>query len=1597
MVALKETTMAGRQILAREFGLLARLRHPHLARVHDWFEASPVSPDRAAYTQELVGGTDLFRALKSQPIEVHEEAFDQILRALAYLHALDVLHLDLKPDNVFVELLDGRPLVRVLDFGIAHHGDGAITHVGGSYSYVAPEVVVGGEITAAADLYALGVMMCEVATGRPPDPIALKEELADYDARVAWLAAGGCPPSWQDTVAALLDQDSTKRPRSAHEAARLWARHRRREVALFLPDDVAAMVRAGAPAERQSELDACEAVWRDGGGLVLVGPVGAGKASVLRAAERQAQVAGRWTESWPASESSATPRSFAAAITRLTGASSILTTLSETADGLTERGAGAPSADASARFAAWMRERAVRVVELLTDVEPRDPTPVLVLPDLGRCPRIVRAIVDAALDHLNAGGALPFALLVGAEEHASALSVQAPPLGRSDVRRFLGRCFGIGAADARLSASLAAASGGLPVHLAQLTALAVAQGHLAFDGARWRTREQGAELTLPADVADVLSARVALLDVPAREALAALSWLRFPSHGDAIGATLASQEPPTQALLSLEAAGLIWHETDRYQLSHPGLNAAFNGWEPAGGADAGHARVRALAGLDDVARAWHAGGAAGAEALYTMASAAWEQGDVEVAAARLDLALELAPKRLDALIMRAEVADLLGPRERQIRSLREALSQLDPTDERHLELESRLFWALTRAGQDDEAEPIGRALIEHAEKRGRTRLLAEALGHLSIVLSHRGAYDDAEACLKRAITTAAPLGVLGLSARLHNNLGNVFAYREDPTSALVEYSEANRLKTEEGDPVGQRIAVGNMGLMCMRLGRHAEAMAHFAASYAAARETQHRRGIAWSLCALANIGLEAGAWAYSLRRSEAALAAASALGDAMIAADATITKSEAELGLGDVSAARASLEGAVSAGATSYSSSRSSVARAATSLAVGDMDAALKWADEATNDTSVDAFGRIEAMRIRAAILRQQGDVAGAVEACHQALAAAEEGRSPSMWNTVIDVARAVGDQALLRRSVAQARRDVAEWAGRWPEAPVSDGVEPGSAVDAPSRASFNAMASVIALREILEQHADTEGEPMSDSVEAGEAQVRRGTATFARPALVASIGGVLADLVPAFGAERAFLVDGSGSVVCARDADGESVSDAAKKVPMVAHEQARERGAIWTGAGGKGRGSIAGIPVQLRVGGDLVVCVLVLQNRFAAEAFEHLFDAQVELGALPILLRIWCLEARLAHVQRDAERAEAERQAVVTRSTEEILVLRRELETTREKIGPTNAYPEIVFASPQMRKMLRQVDRVVDTDLSVHVQGESGTGKELVARAIHDHGDRKLGPFVAQNCSAVPHTLFESEFFGHERGAFTGANRASEGLFRRAHRGTLFLDEIGDLPLELQSKLLRVLETGEVRPVGGQRSFSVDVRIVSATHHDLSELVREGRFREDLFYRLNVVKISVPPLRERPDDITVLAEHFLKLRAASVGRTVAFGKGVMKALIAYSWPGNVRQLENEVTRAALLCDGDIDVSDLSPEVASARRGTIAQRADGAELKRLGLDRGTLRERVDRLEAFVLRSTLASARGNKSAVARDLGLSRAGLNMKLKRLELWED
>ena len=325
-----------------------------------------------------------------------------------------------------------------------------------------------------------------------------------------------------------------------------------------------------------------------------------------------------------------------------------------------------------------------------------------------------------------------------------------------------------------------------------------------------------------------------------------------------------------------------------------------------------------------------------------------------------------------------------------------------------------------------------------------------------------------------------------------------------------------------------------------------------------------------------------------------------------------------------------------------------------------------------------------------------------------------------------------------------------------------------------------------------------------------------------------------------------------------------------------------------------------------------------------------------------------------------------------------------------------TSAGPKQPFAveralvgdHPAIVKLRALIERVAPTDVTVLITGESGTGKEVVAQAIHALSARRDQAFVPVNCAAIPHDLLESEMFGHERGAFTGAAGSRRGLLTTADRGTIFLDEIGEMPSALQAKLLRVLEDGVVRPVGADRATRVNVRVIAASNVDLAAAVANGAFREDLFYRLQVVPIVIAPVRERRSDIPLLTEHFLaRIRDRTPGRQIAISREAMVALWSYDWPGNVRQLENMLERLAILCeDSVIDTSILPENVMTGVRP-----ATPAISLKLGEGGVNLNHLVRELEGRLINDALRQTGGNKQAAARLLGLKRTTFSAKLRR------
>jgi len=497
-------------------------------------------------------------------------------------------------------------------------------------------------------------------------------------------------------------------------------------------------------------------------------------------------------------------------------------------------------------------------------------------------------------------------------------------------------------------------------------------------------------------------------------------------------------------------------------------------------------------------------------------------------------------------------------------------------------------------------------------------------------------------------------------------------------------------------------------------------------------------------------------------------------------------------------------------------------------------------------------------------------------------------------------------------------------------------------------------------------------------------------------------------------GAERGFLILGKGPetrVEVARNFAQEEVASPEFKISRTIAQRVLESGVpeLTINAQEDERfrdlASVADLRLRsvlcmpIRIRGE-VVGVLYVDNRLQQQAFHQrerdLMSALADHAGVAIqnARTMEQLRARQVELQGALDREgrlNATLQGQVSSQKVELTHMRAEMDSSLRTGRYKHDYSHIVGESRRMAEVFTLLDKYVEADDPVLILGESGTGKELVARAIHDQSGRRKKPFVSENCAAMPESLLESELFGYMRGAFTGATANKKGLFETADGGVLFLDEIGDLPLDLQKKLLRVLQEGEVRPVGSQETVKVDVRLATATNRNLDEMIREGDFREDLYYRINVLPITLPPLRERRQDIPLLVRRFLAALAKENDFLVRISPDAMDALVRFSWPGNVRELQNEIRRAALLSDGVILESHLSETVRSGLDPLSDATAVPAE-------KGTnLPDMVRNLETREIDKAYRLATGNKSRAAEMLGLSRFALQRKLDKYQIVAD
>jgi DNA-binding NtrC family response regulator len=1548
-VALADAAWTG--LLRAEFEHQRGLSHPGLVGVVDFV----VDADgRPFLLSRVVEGRDLLAeaaaaGAPSSPGRVARvlDVAEGVLRALEHLHARGLCHLDVKPAHVVLER--GQPVL--LDLGLAARSGEVAQR--GTPGYVAPEVALGHPVDRRADLYSLGVTLLHAITGVAPAPDGAP------DPGAADAAASGPARAF---VSALLRPDRTARPASASAALALLGRAP--EVAGPLPPIEAPFAeREQALARLLAPLEAADA---DPVALV-VGPRGAGRSRLLR--EAATRTLGRGAQVVLARFDESPARGPFGALAPL---------LTRLGVPLTEV-AGAAADLARARVLVETRRRAT----LAADAGPL----VLALDDVDAAPEEALEVLGVVAQALRARGRAGAALWLTLRDDA-----EGPHVER--LRRELGapavvlppfaavvapdeRPLPAPGTAARAALEALALTGGLPARLLDRLA------PLDADVAPWLRTAPDGRLTLARP--ELAQALREATSAARRDDLAARALTLLDVEGDAW-----IDERADLALVLGDAA-----------LAGPRVLAAARRAVALGALGASARRLERLLALSPDAPT-------AAAALELLADLDLARGDGERAVARWrevhddarvparDRAAALARaarQRLrqyrdaDALDLacRAEalLGDLPAPDVRcdvaSVRVLEAAYrAPHDPPDEAALAvlrgagapggalaaLGTSLGIALYRASRLDDA----RRLLERArdDARGAADLRDEswAVLHLAVCAQRAGDGDGATRLMDEARRGLEQAGdVRGVAtADLEVGLRLLRASRYHACVALLDAARTTFEALGDADRVAELRM--NLGAARLRLGDLEQARAHLLAAQASLQDPGLR---AFALGDLALLAAERGDEPEARARLEASRACA-ATADAHFALQAQVQRAVALLRLGRAAEA---LEAARAAHATitvSDLAAAAATARAEAALAAGDAAQALEVALAALPSADAADRARLEAACSGAYLAR--GDVANAESAARRAVEAA------AALDDVLD--RLAARLALVRALVA---RDARAEASRL-------------LVVAAGAARAAGLARRAAEAEALLAAALGPGELVSVLEGGGGAAL--GGGLLAKVVAGGQDAGHMLDLalgllVEATGAERGLLVlldeAGAPAETAARNMRDQELHGpqfvysrrlvmeaATRREPVLVHDALSDP----------------------RFSGAESVASLAIRSVLAVPAIG-LRDVNDASGAgAPAVLAVLYLDDR-AHPGRFGDEARELAGRLTAELTPAFRLVRERAALERKVAGLSSRIDEaalagategLIGASAPLHTLRRGIARAARTDLPVLIEGESGSGKELIARAVHAASRRAQGPFVAESCAAVHDDLLASELFGHVRGSFTGADQDRRGIFEAASGGTLFLDEVSSMSASMQAKLLRVLQEGVVRPVGAEVTRKVDVRVIAASNEKLTACVAEGRFRGDLYYRLAVVGLAAPALRERTSDVPLLFDHFVRKHLEPGRAAPLLTDAALRTLTAYPWPGNVRELENVVRRLLTFRLQRILVRHLPDEVRAhakdARPGQAPPVTDGLPLE----------EALETIERELIERALRQVKGNVSQAARLLQIERTKLNRRLAHLEI---
>jgi len=1587
-IALKEPLAgldADAEALRREFAMLARLRHPGVVEPYELDRAPATGVPR--FSLAWVEGSELPTAVAAEGSRLCLEMTAEALRVLAFLHDFGLIHRDLKPANLLV-----RPHPRLgcrltlLDLGLAVQSRVGLDASGrgpaGTLPYLAPELFSGAAASPRSDLYALGAVLYEVAHGHPPfDPrgrdLSTFVEAVRTGKRSRPPLREGYPDGFAGWLEELLCPDPSGRPAEAREAlARLNTACGTRfptETAA----DRAARLASDPPVGREAEF---REIWRQlepvsGPRVIwLQGPAGGGKSRLLRWLQTEAILRG-----WEVEATSSTvagggsgplTESPDAQLRRLRHLAAERPTLwlfdeLEAADGRTLR--------AIERVA---REGKAPPLQVVAAVRPAEVTR----------PRLRRLLDDTqTVPTLHA--------------------IPIGPLGSDAIRAVAERATGSRALSAARVSWLSSVSEGNPLLVEAML----------VEGA-WETTGR----TRPPEVLErSIQARWNLLTPEARDWLEALAVLGRDAP-EAAAVALSGLDPGRAADAAEETrlAGLTRVAGDRWSPDSHLVAETIRQRIPAARRHELYGQAACLLsggeweGRDPwrLARLWSAAAEPG-RALDCAVSAARRslaEGVPDRAAEQFAFALHHCPRRgPERLRLRIDQATALmsaGLHSAAARAFGAALRLTRDRAER-ADLLARQADALVHAGRFARGQSVAAEAVALA---GADRPLerARALAASGVVLGRLGREPEAERLFEEALGLARQCGDRELEAETLQNLATCKARLQRP-EAETDFREAIALFRDlgrEGSELRSLVGVATIHLRAGRLQRAEERLEEVRAK---AARLGHLDLLETALSKLSSLATERGRLDRALSLGHEALDQARHLGDRNRMIIARCRLAEALIGCGRPAEAVDLLRDALSEPTHEVEPDMLDSARMLMAHALLEVPGADAESVRVPLTACLEGFRRRRKTRslLMALVIemerRVDTDAGEPFEPVHrefEALAASSGIEPEPEIRIRAELARA---KFLLRRGNASGARDEARsaaaiaarvgLAGYEARALglVARALEPLGEADEAARAArqaverLDAAAECIADPEIrrsfLERPAFRSLRSAHPAVEGGSERrlvalydmIRALNSETDPDGLLETILDMAIRAVPA---ERGMILlrddpaAESFTVRVSRQLDPETEEDARNYSSSIVARAGSGQAILALDAGQDERFrdlksvSLYGIRslmcVPLRSRGAIVGTVY-LDSRHGARLFTPEDLRFLEAFADHAALALHNLRERAALIEEN-----------------------RRLQTAAES---RVRFGNIVGRSPGMQRVFELIEKVAGSVLPVLIEGESGTGKELVARAIHAHGPRRRKIFLSENCAAIPETLLESELFGHVRGAFTGADRDRQGLFEQADGGTLFLDEVGDMTAAMQARLLRVVQEGELRRVGGDRPIRVDVRVIAATHRDLQHEVEAGRFREDLLYRLQVLPIRIPALRERPEDVSPLIDFLLERIARERGRPApAIEPEVRVRLERYAWPGNVRQLENTLQRLALLAgDRPISLAVLCSDD-SCRRTVLADQPEEAA-QAFSLD-DAARDQV--------RRALQAAGGNRERAARLLGVSRATIYRKIKHLGL---